>query len=140
MEVLIVRVNIKAYQDAYETALNKFKKNKYVIAVVVYGSMVSGDIWEESDIDFMVITHEKNKNDRVYSKLSGVPIHINYLSKDSENLGTICFLRERTPGIKTELFSILTDKVFSISAKFELETKSKEPSFIISVIKSKVLW
>lgn len=74
-------VNIKTYQNAYEIALNKFKKNKYVIAVVVYGSMISGDIWEKSDIDFMVITREPGKTDKIYSKVLDVPVHINYISK-----------------------------------------------------------
>lgn len=74
--------NVKTYQDAYEIALNKFKKNKQTLAVVVYGSMVSGDIWEESDMDFLLITREQNKTDSIYSKILNVPVHINYISKD----------------------------------------------------------
>ena len=74
--------SIKTYQDAYEIAINKFKKNKHTLAVVIYGSMVSGDIWEESDMDFLLITREQNKTDSIYSKVLNVPVHINYMSKD----------------------------------------------------------
>lgn len=75
-------VNIKAYQDACDIALNKFKKNSQVIAIVVYGSIISGDIWEKSDIDFLVITKEENKMDIIHSKIHEVLIHINYMSRD----------------------------------------------------------
>lgn len=76
-------VNIKLYQEAYESTVEKLENNSQVIAIVVYGSMVSGDIWEESDIDFLVITKEKNKSEHIYSKILNIPIHIFYISKDS---------------------------------------------------------
>lgn len=75
-------VNIKAYQDACDSALNKFKNNSQVIAIVVYGSIISGDIWEKSDIDFWVITKEQSKSDIIHSKINEIPMHINYMSKD----------------------------------------------------------
>lgn len=76
-------VNIKLYQEAYETAVNKLVNNSQVIAVVVYGSMVSGDIWDESDIDFLVISKDKNRVENIYSKILNIPIHIYYISKDT---------------------------------------------------------
>lgn len=76
-------VNIKLYQEAYESTLNKLVNNSQVIAIVVYGSMISGDIWEESDIDFLVIAKEKNRAEHIYSKILNIPIHINYISKDN---------------------------------------------------------
>lgn len=75
-------LNIKAYQDACEIALTKFKNNDKVLAIVVYGSIISGDIWEKSDIDFLVISKEENKMDTIHSKILDVPMHINYISKD----------------------------------------------------------
>lgn len=75
-------VSIKSYQDAYEETIRKLKGNDEVIAVVVYGSIISGDIWEESDIDFLVISKETNKLEMIYSKVLNIPIHINYISKD----------------------------------------------------------
>ncbi|MCX7884940.1 MAG: nucleotidyltransferase domain-containing protein [Caloramator sp.] len=74
--------NIREFQDAYSQVEEKLKKNSSVIAVVVYGSIIYGDIWQESDIDFLVITKEKGKAFNIYSKALGVPIHINYISKD----------------------------------------------------------
>lgn len=79
---LIMGIDIKRYQEAYEIALQQFKNNSQVQAVVVYGSMVSGDIWDESDIDFLIITEEKNKYETIYSKINEVLLHINYISKD----------------------------------------------------------
>ncbi len=76
-------VNIKVYQEAYESTINKLENNRQIVAIVVYGSMVSGDIWEESDIDFLVITKEKNRSEHLYSKILNVPIHMFYISKDS---------------------------------------------------------
>jgi uncharacterized protein len=75
-------INIRAYQEAYESTISKLKANSQVIAVVVYGSMVSGDVWEESDIDFLIITNEKNKTENIYTKVNKIPVHVNYLSKD----------------------------------------------------------
>ena len=75
-------VNIRAYQEACDIALNKFKKNSQVIAIVVYGSIISGDIWEKSDIDFLVITKEESKTDTIHSKIHDVLMHINYISRD----------------------------------------------------------
>lgn len=76
-------VNIKHYQEAYEGVLNKLINNSQVIAVIVYGSMVTGDIWEKSDIDLLVISKEKGKADHIYSKALNIPIHIYYISKDN---------------------------------------------------------
>lgn len=76
-------VNIKLYQEAYEVAVNKLINNSQVIAIVVYGSMVSGDIWEGSDIDFLVISKENNRVEHIYSKILNIPIHIFYISKDN---------------------------------------------------------
>lgn len=73
---------IKAYQDAYEETVKKLRSNSHIIAIVVYGSMVSGDIWEKSDIDFLVITDELDKMESIYSKVLDIPIHINYISKN----------------------------------------------------------
>ncbi|WDU81973.1 nucleotidyltransferase domain-containing protein [Caloramator sp. Dgby_cultured_2] len=73
---------IKSYQEAYDKAFGKLKNNSNVIAIIVYGSIVSGDIWEESDIDFFVITKEQNKLMNLYSKINDVPIQVNYISKE----------------------------------------------------------
>ncbi|TDT47637.1 nucleotidyltransferase domain-containing protein [Fonticella tunisiensis] len=75
-------LDIKRYQEAYERVVNELKNNSRVVAIIVYGSIVSGDIWEKSDIDFLVLTNERDKAESIYTRVSGIPIHINYLSKD----------------------------------------------------------
>lgn len=75
-------INIKAYQDACDIALNKLKSNSQVLAIIVYGSIISGDLWENSDIDIMVISQDRGKSQTIYSKILDVPLHINYISKD----------------------------------------------------------
>ncbi len=73
---------ILEYQKAYEKALNNFKNASEVLAVIVYGSIVTGDIWDESDIDLLVITSEKGKMETLYSKSQNIYMHIKYISKD----------------------------------------------------------
>lgn len=41
------------YQKVYNIVTKRLKQNKKVLAVMVFGSMVSGDLWEKSDIDFL---------------------------------------------------------------------------------------
>lgn len=70
------------YQKAYEETLQNFKNSKYVTAVIVYGSIITGDVWEESDIDFLVVTSEEDKMEILYTKEHGIYMHIKYVSKD----------------------------------------------------------
>ncbi|MEF9952486.1 MAG: nucleotidyltransferase domain-containing protein [Clostridium sp.] len=73
---------VREYQQAYERALINLKNNSTTLAVIVYGSIVTGDIWEESDIDFIVVTSEEDKMDILYTKEHDIFMHINYMSKD----------------------------------------------------------
>ena len=71
------------YQNAYKEIIEKLIKDKNTLAIFVFGSMVSGDIWEESDIDLFVIY--KNKFDKLrdaYLEVSDIPVHIKFLSKE----------------------------------------------------------
>ncbi|WP_040211476.1 nucleotidyltransferase domain-containing protein [Clostridium polynesiense] len=73
---------IVKYQKAYNTTIEELKKSKNILAAMVFGSMVSGDLWEESDIDLFVIKDdncEEIKN--IYTDYNGVPVHIKLLSK-----------------------------------------------------------
>ncbi|GAA0068953.1 nucleotidyltransferase domain-containing protein [Clostridium sardiniense] len=71
------------YQKAFNDIMEDFKRNKNVSAVFTFGSMVSGDIWEESDIDFFVVyKNEFHKVRDIYSEVNGVPIHAKLLSKE----------------------------------------------------------
>lgn len=77
-----MNVNIGEYQRAYGAALDELKSNREVLAVFVFGSMVSGDIWEKSDIDFFVILKKWQPGmTNVYSDARGVSVHCKFLSK-----------------------------------------------------------
>ncbi|MGG7077907.1 nucleotidyltransferase domain-containing protein [Clostridium sardiniense] len=71
------------YQKAFNDIMEDFKRNKNVSAVFTFGSMVSGDIWEESDIDFFVVyKNEFHEVRDIYSEVNGIPIHAKLLSKE----------------------------------------------------------
>lgn len=71
------------YQKAFNDIMEEFKRNKNVSAVFTFGSIVSGDIWEESDIDFFVVyKNEFHEVRDIYSEVNGVPIHAKLLSKE----------------------------------------------------------
>lgn len=75
-------LNIRTYQSACETVLESLENNSQVLAVIVCGSIITGDIWKESDIDLIVITKEMEKSETIYSRINKVPVQINYISKD----------------------------------------------------------
>ena len=78
MENVIVK-----YQRAFNTILSKLKKNKNVIAVAVFGSIVTGDIWDESDIDLIVVMDKQDKPiDNIYSTIGDVPIQIKFTNSE----------------------------------------------------------
>ncbi|MFX0548004.1 nucleotidyltransferase domain-containing protein [Hathewaya histolytica] len=74
---------ISEYQEAFNEALENLKAKDSVAAIVVFGSIVNGDIWEKSDIDMMVISSEKQeKIVNIYSDYDGIPIHVRLIHKD----------------------------------------------------------
>ena len=42
-------------QNAFQSIVNTLKKNKKVLAIFTFGSIISGDVWEGSDIDLFVV-------------------------------------------------------------------------------------
>ena len=84
---------ILQYQKAFNSVVDRIKIDESVLSVMVFGSIVTGDLWEGSDIDFIVIVNknfEKIRN--LYSQEEGIPVHIKLMSKEkfikvySENL------------------------------------------------------
>ncbi|CDF58351.1 nucleotidyltransferase domain-containing protein [Thermobrachium celere] len=75
-------MNIRLYQEAYLSVEKKLKSNSSILCAMIYGSLVNGDIWEKSDIDFFVITKEQNKNELIQTRYSNIKINIQYVSKD----------------------------------------------------------
>ncbi|MGL5152698.1 MAG: nucleotidyltransferase domain-containing protein [Clostridium sp.] len=71
------------YQNAFSKLINQLQKNKEVLAIFTYGSIVTGDIWEGSDIDlFVVLEKDYNKVRDVYGEVLGIPVHSKFLNKD----------------------------------------------------------
>lgn len=74
---------ILQYQKVFNKFVDNLKANKNVLAVMVFGSMVSGDLWEESDIDLFVIIDEKlDEIKNIYIVEKNIPVHIKLLSKN----------------------------------------------------------
>lgn len=73
---------IVEYQRTYNLAVQSLQSNKEVLAIFVFGSMVSGDLWEKSDIDFFVIMKKWPPGmTNVHSTDLGKPVHYKFLSK-----------------------------------------------------------
>ncbi|KEI82154.1 nucleotidyltransferase domain-containing protein [Clostridium botulinum] len=101
--------NIIKYQTAFNNVIDRLKNNESVLAVMVFGSMVTGDLWEESDIDLFVVTNEDIKVEKIYTQEEDVPIHVKII--DKKNLDKIyqCDLR----GGKTHRIFASSRLVFS---------------------------
>ena len=64
------------YQKSYKEITEILTKNTDVIAIFVFGSMVTGDLWEESNIDLFVIYKDEFEQVRdLYSEIMDIPIH-----------------------------------------------------------------
>ena len=73
---------ILQYQKAFNSIIDRLKANEAVLAVMVFGSMVTGDLWDESDIDLFVILDKKIQNIKnIYTEEKQVPVHIKLMSK-----------------------------------------------------------
>lgn len=75
--------SIANYQNAFNSAIEQLKANESVLAVMVFGSMITGDLWEGSDIDLFVILDDDKltKIMNVYTEEDGIPVHIKMMSK-----------------------------------------------------------
>lgn len=74
---------ILQYQKAYLSTIDKLKSNKSVLAVMVFGSMISGDLWDGSDIDFFVIIDEELKIIKnIYTEENEISVHIKLIGKN----------------------------------------------------------
>lgn len=75
--------SIKNYQRACEKLLTTLKNNKKVLTVFAFGSIVNGDLWEESDIDVFVVYKDGFDEIRdVYSEINDIPVHMKILKKE----------------------------------------------------------
>ncbi|MCF0147730.1 MAG: nucleotidyltransferase domain-containing protein [Clostridium sp.] len=71
------------YQNAFKEITETLKKNDNALSIFIFGSMVSGDLWEGSNIDLFVIYKEDFDEIRdIYSEVLDIPIHIKFISKE----------------------------------------------------------
>ena len=74
---------ILQYQDAFNSVLDRIKIDETVLSVMIFGSMVTGDLWEESDIDFIVIVNKNFEKIRdIYTEEKNIPVHIKLMGKE----------------------------------------------------------
>lgn len=75
--------SILDYQKASQKLITILKTNKKVLTVFAFGSIVNGDLWEESDIDIFVVYKDTFEGIRdVYSEILDIPVHMKILSKE----------------------------------------------------------
>lgn len=74
---------ISEYQEAFKSIVEKLKSKQEILAILVFGSVINGDLWEHSDIDLIVIDNEVLDNEvtNVYTDENEVPIHIRLVGK-----------------------------------------------------------
>jgi len=48
------------HQAALDSFVEQLQKDPNILAAFVYGSMVQGDVWEESDIDMLLVTKDES--------------------------------------------------------------------------------
>jgi hypothetical protein len=71
------------YQKAFNSVIDRIKIDESVLSVMVFGSMVTGDLWEESDIDLFVIVKQTTDEIRnIHTEEKGVPVHIKLMGKE----------------------------------------------------------
>ena len=104
------------YQKASEKLINSLQTNRKVLAVFAFGSIVNGDLWEESDIDIFVVYKDQFYNMRdVYSEILDIPVHMKILNKEK-------FLElYENNGKKGEIRNMLTSSKLVFSRDEEID-------------------
>ncbi|MBV1820836.1 nucleotidyltransferase domain-containing protein [Bacteroidales bacterium MSK.15.36] len=75
---------IMQYQDVFNRLVNKLKSKDEILAVMVFGSIVTGDLWDESDIDLFVITNENMNGIRnIYIEEDNISVHVKLMNKNT---------------------------------------------------------
>lgn len=78
-----MKENVLLYQNAFNSIVERLKTNGEVLAVMVFGSMVTGDIWAESDIDLFVVLDKNMKEIKnIYTEEKEIAVHIKLMSKE----------------------------------------------------------
>jgi hypothetical protein len=66
------------YQQALDSLIEKVKRDPYIVAAILLGSLSHDVVWEKSDIDLMLVTEEGKKKSSAYCLVEdGINIHVN---------------------------------------------------------------
>lgn len=72
------------FQKSFQSVVNTLKENNNVLAIFTFGSILNGDVWEGSDIDFFVVYKDDFSKVRdVYADVLDIPVHIKFLRKET---------------------------------------------------------
>lgn len=75
---------ILRYQRVFNSVIERLNENEDILAVMAFGSMVTGDLWEGSDIDIFVIVKEQQESIRnIYTEENSISVHMKLLSKEN---------------------------------------------------------
>lgn len=75
---------VSEYQKAYKGIIEDLRVNENVIGVTVFGSLITGDLWEHSDIDMFVILDKMDVSKKdFFGNKYGIDVHMRILSKEN---------------------------------------------------------
>jgi hypothetical protein len=122
-----VSKSILDYQKSSEKLINVLTVNKKVLAIFAFGSIISGDLWDESDIDLFVVYKDIFDDVRdIYSEILDIPVHMKVLNKKNfltlyENDGNKGIIRNLL--ISSKLIFSRDEEIESIfnKAKYSLD-------------------
>lgn len=121
------------YQKSSEKLINVLKVNKKVLAIFAFGSIISGDLWEESDIDLFVVYKDVFEEVRdIYSEVLDIPVHMKVLNKEK-------FLElYKNDGKKGSIRNLLVSSKIIFSRDEEIESVFNKAKY--SLDKYKEMW
>ena len=125
--------SILNYQKSSEKLISILQINKKVLAIFAFGSIISGDLWEESDIDLFVVYKDAFDEVRdIYSEILDIPVHIKVLNKEK-------FLAlYESDGKKGIIRNLLISSKIIFSRDDEIENIFNKAKY--SLDKSKEIW
>ena len=89
---------LQKYRVVADDVIGQFRRHPKVIGVAVCGSLVSGRVWEGSDLDVLVVMRDPSADWQAMTLYHGdVPVHLQVLSER--------FLTERSEGFRGGLLS-----------------------------------
>jgi uncharacterized protein len=125
--------SIVDYQKSSEKLINVLKVNKKVLAIFAFGSIISGDLWEESDIDLFVVYKDTFEDVRdIYSEILDIPVHMKILNKER-------FLEiYKSDGKKGSIRNLLVSSKIIFSRDEEIESVFNKAKY--SLDKYREMW